>query len=209
MTTSWKVVLCDDLIFANLLKSSVAFPTGAIFPNSLSSFVRKGKVWHFINFHSFYNLCFSCQLCLFCRTCTSFDARRTYETWPRPKQTQVCIVVQLFNSAGWSIHWTHMQTHLGSVCWNKHNGQWPMFETFFWESFPKCGWMGWLIPKQGPKIAFFEPNFTFRFPKYHKNFGVGGWVHTFGIMLKNVSFTPSLNRNGKHTNYFQFSNDGW
>ena len=43
--------------------------------------------------------------------------------------------------------------------------------------------MGWLIPKQGPnpskspqiapKIAFFDPNFTFRFPKSHKNPGVG------------------------------------
>ena len=48
-------------------------------------------------------------------------------------------------------------------------------EAFFWEIFPKCGWVGWLIPKQGPtpskppqitaKIAFFDPNFTFRFPK--------------------------------------------
>ena len=61
---------------------------------------------------------------------------------------------------------------------------------FFWEIFPKCGWVGWLIPKQGPnsskppqiaqKIAFFDPNFTFRFPKSHKNPGVGGWVNTFG-----------------------------
>ena len=40
--------------------------------------------------------------------------------------------------------------------------------------------MGWLIPKQGPnpsespKIAFFDPNFTFRFPKSHKN--PSGWV---------------------------------
>ena len=25
-----------------------------------------------------------------------------------------------------------------------------------------------------PKIAFFDPNFTFRFPKYKKNWG--GWV---------------------------------
>ena len=52
---------------------------------------------------------------------------------------------------------------------------------FFWEIFPKCGWVGWLIPKQGPnpskppQIAFFDPNFTFRFPKSHKNPGVGGW----------------------------------
>ena len=55
---------------------------------------------------------------------------------------------------------------------------------FFWDIFPKCGWVGWLIPKQGPnhskppqiapKIAFFDPNFTFRFPKSHKNPGVGG-----------------------------------
>ena len=61
---------------------------------------------------------------------------------------------------------------------------------FFWEIFLKCGWVGWLIPKQGPnpskppkitpKIAFFDPNFTFRFPKSHKNPGVGGWVNRFG-----------------------------
>ena len=63
-------------------------------------------------------------------------------------------------------------------------------KTFFWDIFPKCGWVGWLIPKQGPnpskppqiapKIAFFDPNFTFRFPKSHKNPGVGGWVNRFG-----------------------------
>ena len=61
---------------------------------------------------------------------------------------------------------------------------------FFWEIFPKCGWVGWLIPKQGPtpsktpqitaKIAFFDPNFTFSFPKSRKNPWVGEWVSTFG-----------------------------
>ena len=30
-----------------------------------------------------------------------------------------------------------------------------------------------------PKIVFFDPNFTFRFPKSHKNPGVGGWVNRF------------------------------
>ena len=71
---------------------------------------------------------------------------------------------------------------------------------FFWDIFPKCGWVGWLIPKQGPnpskktqiapKIAFLDPNFTFRFPKSHKNPGVGGWVNTFGkdIPKKHVFF---------------------
>merc|ERR1712218_99190 len=61
---------------------------------------------------------------------------------------------------------------------------------FFWEISPKYGWVGWLTPKQGPnpsknpqiapKIAFFDPNFTFRSPKSHKNPGVGGWVNRFG-----------------------------
>ena len=47
-----------------------------------------------------------------------------------------------------------------------------------------------LIPKQDPnpskppqitpKIALFDPNFTFRFPKSHKNPGVGGWENRFG-----------------------------
>ena len=62
---------------------------------------------------------------------------------------------------------------------------------FFWEISPKCGWVGWLILKQGPpqitpKIAFFDPNFTFCSPKSHKNTGVGGWVTVFGeISQKN------------------------
>ena len=60
-------------------------------------------------------------------------------------------------------------------------------KVFFGEIPPKGGWVGWLIPKQGPKkkqitpkIAFFDPNFTFHFPESHKNPGVGGWVNTFG-----------------------------
>ena len=56
---------------------------------------------------------------------------------------------------------------------------------FIWESFLKCGWMGWLIPKQGPtpskppqitlKIALFDPNFPYRSPKSQENTGCG-WV---------------------------------
>ena len=52
---------------------------------------------------------------------------------------------------------------------------------------------GWLILKQGPnpskppkitpKIALFDPNFTFRSPKSHKNPEVGGWVNGFGSDL--------------------------
>ena len=44
------------------------------------------------------------------------------------------------------------------------------------------------------KIAFFDPNFTFCFPKSHKNPGVGGCVNRFGKGLpkKNVFFAPSL-----------------
>ena len=59
---------------------------------------------------------------------------------------------------------------------------------FFGEISPKRGWVGWLIPKQGPnpskppqitpKIAIVDPNFTFRSPKSHKNPAVGGWVNT-------------------------------
>ena len=46
--------------------------------------------------------------------------------------------------------------------------------------------MGWLIPKPTPpkkitlKIVFFDPNFTFRFPKSHKNPGLGRWENKFG-----------------------------
>ena len=39
-----------------------------------------------------------------------------------------------------------------------------------------------------PKIAFFDPNFTFRFSKSHKNPGVGGWVNTFGKDLPKKRF---------------------
>ena len=59
--------------------------------------------------------------------------------------------------------------------------------------------VGWLFPKQGPnpskppqiahkKIAFFDPNFTFCFPKSHKNPGVGGWVNRFGKDIPKKSF---------------------
>ena len=68
---------------------------------------------------------------------------------------------------------------------------------FFWEISPKCGWVGWLTPKQGPnpspphitpKIAFSYPNFTFLSPKSHKNPGVDGWVNTFGKDLRKKTF---------------------
>ena len=68
---------------------------------------------------------------------------------------------------------------------------------FFWEISPKCGCVGWLTPKQGPnpskppkitsKVALFDPNFTFRSPKYHKNPGVGGWVNRFWRDLPKIT----------------------
>ena len=60
------------------------------------------------------------------------------------------------------------------------------------------GWGGWIPnkvqtpqnPPKSPKIAFCDPNFTFRFPKSHKNPGVGGWVNRFekDIPKKNIFF---------------------
>ena len=49
-------------------------------------------------------------------------------------------------------------------------------------------------PQIAPKIAFFDPNFTFRFPKSHKLGWVGGWVNRFGkdIPKKRFFFIPSL-----------------
>ena len=51
---------------------------------------------------------------------------------------------------------------------------------FFWEIFPKCGWVGWLIPKQGPtpsksprKLPFSTRISTFVFPNLAKTLG---WV---------------------------------
>ena len=62
-----------------------------------------------------------------------------------------------------------------------------------YEIFPKCGWVGWLIPKQGPNPSkplktppnhpenrLFRPEFHLSYPKSHKNPGMGGWVNTFG-----------------------------
>ena len=80
---------------------------------------------------------------------------------------------------------------------------------FFWEISPKCGWVGWLTPKQGPnpskppqiapKIAFFDPNFTFRSPKSHKNPGVGGWVNRFGKDIpKKTGFFLAASLSEKH-----------
>ena len=43
-------------------------------------------------------------------------------------------------------------------------------------------------PQITPKIAFFDPNFTFRFPKSHKNPGVDGWVNRFGRDLPKKGF---------------------
>ena len=53
----------------------------------------------------------------------------------------------------------------------------------FWEIFPKCGWMGWLIPKQGPipskppqitpKSPFLTQISPFVFPNLTKTLG---WV---------------------------------
>ena len=53
---------------------------------------------------------------------------------------------------------------------------------FFWEIFPKCGWVGWLIPKQGPtpsksprKLPFSTRISTCVFPNLAKTLGwVGG-----------------------------------
>ena len=33
---------------------------------------------------------------------------------------------------------------------NMQLGGLPKKTRFFWDIFPKCGWVGWLIPKQGP-----------------------------------------------------------
>ena len=52
-----------------------------------------------------------------------------------------------------------------------------------------------------PKIAFFDPNFTFCFPKSYKNPGVGGWLNRFGKGFpKKVFFIPSLRRKSANRN---------
>ena len=81
------------------------------------------------------------------------------------------------------------------VCSDHKLVLWPMFregvqkKTFFLVDLSQM-WVGGVAdsqtrskplktPQISPKIAFFDPNFTFHFPKSHKNPGVGGWFHTF------------------------------
>ena len=45
---------------------------------------------------------------------------------------------------------------------------------------PKQGPSPSIPPQITPKIDFFDLNFTFSFPKSHKNPRVGGWENTFG-----------------------------
>ena len=47
-------------------------------------------------------------------------------------------------------------------------------------------------PQITPKIALFDPNFTFRSPKSHKNTGVGGKTDLGDISQKKRFFLPSL-----------------
>ena len=77
-------------------------------------------------------------------------------------------------------------------------------EVFFGISFPNVGgWGGWFpnkvqTPQNPPNHpAFFDPHFTFRFPKSHRNPGVGG-LHIFG---KTLSFKPSLMRYRQNSCY--------
>ena len=65
------------------------------------------------------------------------------------------------------------------------------FLFLFVKSFPNMGgWMGWQIPKPGPKPPnhpenrFIGPNCTFGVPKSHKTPGWGGWVAGFTDLEK-------------------------
>ena len=71
---------------------------------------------------------------------------------------------------------------------------------FFWEISPKYGWLGRLIPKQGPnppKSTRKSSSITLCSPKSHKNPWVGGWVNRFGRDLPKKRFFldafPTLN----------------
>ena len=70
-----------------------------------------------------------------------------------------------------------------------------------WEIFPKCDWVGWLIPRQGPnsskppKPSQKSPSLTristFGFPKsLQKTWG--GWVHTFGETFPNKNLKETV-----------------
>ena len=68
---------------------------------------------------------------------------------------------------------------------------------FFGEISPKRGWVGWLIPKQGPNPSKPPPNCSenrFFRPKFHLSFSQisqkpwGGWVNRFGKGLPKKTF---------------------
>ena len=117
------------------------------------------------------------------------NEKEYYTTWRSKTLPAVCHFLSYKHIKGWESD--ERRRRLGEL---------PKKKTgFFWEISPKYGWVGWLTPKQGPnpskppqiapKIAFFDPNFTFRSPKSHKNPGVGGWVNRFGRDLpKKTSF---------------------
>ena len=59
-------------------------------------------------------------------------------------------------------------------------------------------------PQVTPEIAFFDPNFTFRSPKSHKNPGMGGWINRFGKGLPKKTYLlfPLENKCLPFFNYF-------
>ena len=72
-------------------------------------------------------------------------------------------------------------------------------KTVFWEIFPKCGWVGCLIPKQGPnpskppqitpKIAFFSPKLHFfRIFEYGNFFFFKDLFNSKGIPWTDIHF---------------------
>ena len=84
---------------------------------------------------------------------------------------------------------------------------------FFGEISPKRGWVGWLIPKQGPnpskppqitpKISFFDPKSAFRFFQISQK-PWGGWVgkHLLNIGKSEIITPPTYSLTDS-TNYYR------
>ena len=53
----------------------------------------------------------------------------------------------------------------------------------FGEILPKCGWVGWLIPKQAPNPSKPPQNHPFRSEFHLSQKAWGGWVNRFGSTL--------------------------
>ena len=118
----------------------------------------------------------------------SFIAKLIFVSWSINRVVKPCKLLKL-SSAG-------IFTAIFLFEWNSFNlGKLPKKKNvFFGRSLPNVGgWGGWFpnkvqTPQNPRKPPRKSPFLTFRFPKSHKNPGVGGWENRFGKDIKKKRF---------------------